>query len=452
MQHDIDDLPDDVSGNAEESADDAVHDGRADGRLGVRRTDGEERGEVEMDTPPSNTVSNNCNNLYYKLLRFGVDSLYLSYPGELKPDVEDNLKALKKVAQSPEPYQRIGAQYQIWGHLFEVLDKGAQLFPYILEDNCFRIQLSRGGKVPMAYVKVSSEYLTHVGPFEAEKTLRTILDKIGTIQDQANVSRIDLFADFSSNVDMESWGRRAWVTRASSVNSYSVNDQFSGWAIGLGGPVAARLYDKILEVQKSEKVYLFDLWKQGGWEIDEPVLRLEFEIKREILAQLGPVKLRDVLPNLNGLWSYAMTDWLKLTLPSETDKTRSRWPIHPLWAFLSSIDWETSGGPLTRQFSPARIPGDDKLFGMGFSYIVSFMAREGILDITKGIDAFIEEIYMYQERKSYDLGMPFDKYVEECVRIKARHFNSILNPQSGEVLDKVFQAGVEAYRKASDGE
>lgn len=370
----------------------------------------------------------------------------------MKPDIEDNLKALKKVAQSPEAYQRVGAQYQIGGHLFEVKDKGAQLFPYILEDNCFRLQLSRGGKVPMAYVKVSSEYLTHVGPEHAEKDLRAVLEALGDIHEAANVSRIDLHADFVSNVNMESWGRRAWVTRASSVNAYAVGDQFSGWAIGLGGPIAARLYDKILEVQKSEKGYLFELWKRGGWQFNEPILRLEFEIKREILAQLGPLKLRDVLPNLNGLWSYATTEWLKLTIPSETDQTRSRWPVHPLWGYLSSIDWETNGGPLTRKFTPNRIPGDDKLFGMGFSYIISFMARQGITSFPKGVDSFIETLYMYQERKSQNLGLPFDKYIEECVRIKARQFNSMLNPESETVLEKVFRAGVEAYRKASDGE
>ena len=59
-----------------QTAADAVLDGRADGRLGGRRTDGEERGKVEMDTPPSNTVSNkSIPPLYYKPLRFGVDSL-----------------------------------------------------------------------------------------------------------------------------------------------------------------------------------------------------------------------------------------------------------------------------------------------------------------------------------------------------------------------------------------
>ncbi len=188
-------------------------------------------GEVESDlpdalhlsetssqgTPPSNTVPNNCNSEYFKLLRFGVDSLYLSYPGELLPVVDDKLKELKKIAQSPEPFEQVKAQYPINGHIFEVKDKGARLFPYILEDNAFRIQLSRSQSVPLAYVKISSEYLTHVGSVVAEKALEAILNQFGVVHESANVSRIDLFVDFVSSEDMESWDRHAWVTRASAI-------------------------------------------------------------------------------------------------------------------------------------------------------------------------------------------------------------------------------------------
>ena len=53
------------------------------------------------------------------------------------------------------------------------------------------------------------------------------------------------------------------------------------------------------------------------------VWRLEFELKREVLTQKGLSKLYQVLDHLDGLWSYATTEWLRLTLPSEDDKTRS---------------------------------------------------------------------------------------------------------------------------------
>lgn len=418
------------------------------------RTD-EHGGEVEQGTPPTNRVPNNCNSEYFKPLRWGIDSLYLSYPGELFHEADTRLKELKKIAQSPDDHDKVLAQYPIDGHIFEVKDKGAKLFPYILEDNAFRIQLSRSKSLPLAYVKISSEYLTHVGPVEAEKTLRHILEQFGTINEFANVSRIDLFVDFVSSEDMESWDRRAWVTRASGINSYSVDGAFSGWVIGPGGVISCRLYDKTLEIEKqSKKFYLHKLWKMAGWNGSDKVWRLEFELKREVLTQKGLSKLHEVLANLNGLWSYTTTEWLRLTLPNPDDQTRSRWPIHPLWGYLSSVDWETNGGPLSSRFSAARVPGDDKLFSIGLSTIISYMAREGIKDLYAGYDAFIAALYNYHAGKSHFLGLPFDDYIAEKVAIKARLFNSILNGmEPTEAEEQAAQEKQEEqYRKQSDGE
>ena len=215
---------------------------------------GQEAAEsLASGAPPSNTAPYNCND-YFKALRWGVDSLYLSYPGELSREVDSQLKALKELAKSSDPAEVAKAQLAVGGHIFEVKEKGASLFPYILEDGAFRIQLSRPGhKAPMAYVKVSAKYLAHVGPVEAEKHLYAVLSELGEIKESANVSRIDLFVDFQSSVDMESWDRHAWVTRASSINAYSVSGQFSGWTIGMGGIISARLYNKLLEVVRQRQ-------------------------------------------------------------------------------------------------------------------------------------------------------------------------------------------------------
>lgn len=401
--------------------------------LAARRTDCGRRGE-KKDAPPSNTASSNCNSGYFKPLRWGVDSLYLSYPGELSSEMDKELRKLKEIAQSPEPYQRINAQLSLDGHIFEVKDKGAPLFPYILEDNAFRIQVSRSaGKVPLAYVKLSSEYLSHVLPNVAEEALRRVILRLGELPEEANVSRIDLFVDFVSSVDMESWDRHAWVTRAKRIDAHADGD-FSGWSIGLGGIISGRLYNKTLEIEKSKKTYLFDLWRAAGWDGESAVWRLEFELKREVLTQHGLSKLGEVLGNLNGLWSYCTTDWLRLTLPQEDDQTRSRWPIHPLWGYLSSIDWETPGGELTKRFSNARLPSDDKLFSMGLSMVIGYMAREGIRDLFDGLRTFEAAMYSYHESKSHYMGLPFDDYIAEKVSVKAREFCSMLNPETKKIV------------------
>ena len=97
----------------------------------------------------------------------------------------------------------------------------------------------------MAYVKLSNEYLTHLLPADAGKCLSDVLSQLGAIESTANVSRIDLFVDFVSEQNIESWNREAWVTRASDVTAYAIDNHFTGWSIGLGGLVAARLYDKL---------------------------------------------------------------------------------------------------------------------------------------------------------------------------------------------------------------
>lgn len=423
-------------------------------------------GEVEQDltdalhqsesssqgTPPSNTVPNNCNREYFKLLRFGVDSLYLSYPGELLPEVDEELKELKQIAQSPEQHLQVQAQYPIGEHIFEVKSSGKGFFPYVLKDNAFHIQLSRSRSIPFAYVQLSSEYLTHKAPLNAENALYLILKRLGTIDQSANVSRIDLFVDFVTSVNMESWDRHAWVTRAAAINTYSVEREFSGWMIGAGGVISCRLYNKTLEIKQSRKAYLLELWHKAGWNGYDPVWRLEFQLKREVLTQKGLGKLTEVIDNLNGLWGYATTEWLRLTLPNAEDKTRSRWPIHPLWGYLSSADWQTDNNPLLPRFSSARIPSNEMIFGYALSSLVSFMAREQITDFDHGFAAYKLAFCQHFDEKSFNLGLSFDDFIKEKIAIKARQFNTILNCDiEAEEKTKLDKSAAE-YRKQSDGE
>ena len=99
-----------------------------------------EDGDREAVAMPSNTATNNSiNEGLIKFLRFGVDSLYISYQGELFDSVDEKLGKLKLFARSESQDQQAKAQYKIGDHLFEVKDKGTSMFAYILEDNAFRI-------------------------------------------------------------------------------------------------------------------------------------------------------------------------------------------------------------------------------------------------------------------------------------------------------------------------
>ncbi|WP_269532835.1 hypothetical protein [Chitinimonas sp. BJYL2] len=364
------------------------------------------------------------------------------------------LTELKKLAQSGDPSQQAKAQLPLSGHVFEVKDKGASMSPFILDDAAFRIQLAKPSKtLPMAYAKVAAAFLAHRPPQDAEAHLQGLLAQLGDLHERPNVSRIDLFVDFVSSVDMESWGRQAWVTRANSVNAYSVAGAFSGWSIGVGGSMGCRLYNKSLEHAQNGKDYLLPLWAEAGRKEGETVWRLEFEFKRESLTLKGLSKLEQVLANLNGLWSYATTEWLKLTEPNPADSTRSRWPVHPLWSHLASVDWETQGGPLANSYPDTRAPSDERLFSTGLSTLVSYMAREHIDDLYQGNEQFITDLYRFHDAKSARLGMSFDEYITGKLASKRRLFNTDLNdPGLIERLEaERVRKATQQYRKDSGG-
>ena len=416
---------------------------------------GESGSEGIQGASPSNTAPLNSNNLLpdgFRLLRLAVDSLYLSYPGDIHSGVLTQLTALKGKAQSPDLVQQAQAQFVAGDHIFEVKDKGAGLFPFVLDDNAFRIQFSRPNKrLPIAYVKVSAEYLAHKGPRAVQEELESLLLEFGEITGRNMVSRIDLAADFSSPCIMDSWHRSAWVTRAVEIHSYAKDQQFTGWTIGMGGVIAARLYDKTKEITHSGKTWATELWRPAGWEPGQQVWRLEFECKRDYPKERELSSLESVLVNLNGLWRYATTEWLRLTEPNPNDLTRARWPTHPLWNALANVDWETSGGVLLKRFTNARMPDEKRLCSVVFGSLASYMAVHQIEDKNVAIDGLLGKMHEHFQGIAYLQGLEIDELLNQKIAARTRLFNSGVNRQDAP-KEAPESEGVKAYRKASRGE
>lgn len=421
----------------------------------VRFARGSEPGS-ERGAPPSNTAPPNSKEPLpdgFRLLRLGVDSLYLSYSGELHPASLDALNKLKAFAQSEHPEEQAKAQWPVGSHFFRVHDKGARLFPFILEDNAYRIQIAKPGKkLPMAYVKVSAQCLAHRGPQAVQEELHAILSEFGAVGSNL-VSRIDLAADFITPVVMDSWDRSAWVTRASEIHNYSCDQKFTGWTIGLGGQMGCRLYDKVQEIVHSGKVWNFDLWTAHGWSPGEEVWRLEFQFEREFLKSRQLSTLDSVLERLSGLWGYATSGWLRLTVPSENDATRSRWPLHPLWVSLAFVDWGSAHSILLDRYTNARTPIELRMIAMVLGALSSYMAMHGIEDRNEAIDGLLQALYQHYGEVARRKGIAFDDYLAQRVALKARDFCTTSNaPGLVESIKKDFEdEGAEAYRRASRG-
>ena len=429
-------------------------------------TPGKSGTECISGAPPSNTAPYNSIELEkrkeniekekgFRLLRIAVDSLYLSFPGELSPSIQAALTKLKDYAQSVAIEEQCQAQYPLGAHIFEVKDKGARMFPYVLEDNAYRIQLARSGKknLPMAYVKVSAEYLAHKGPQAVQEELRELLLEFGSLSGSNVVSRIDLAADFCSPVVMDSWHRTAWVTRATEIHSYSKDQIFTGWSIGMGGVIGCRLYNKIQEIVHSGKSWAMNLWIPMGWKPGEDVWQLEFEFKREFLKGRGLSSLDSVMENLNGLWRYVTTEWLRLTIPNETDSTRARWPTHDLWDTLASVDWDSAQGVLLDKCTTARNPTELRLITVVLGAMTSYMALHNIDDRNVAIDQLTAKLYEHYSDVAFRKDLTFDQYLAIRIAVKSREFNTAINaPGLTDNLKQDFlDEREDAYRRASNG-
>jgi hypothetical protein len=407
-------------------------------------------------TPPCNTVPLNYNPQTFKSLRYGVDSLYVSYPGLIAEDWDRKLSDLKQLAQSEKENEQALAQVVIGDHIFEVKDKGRGRFSYVLVDNSFFLQASNGRSksLPMAYVQISSEYLAHAGVGQAEKSLQFIVNSLGLVHEPANISRVDLFMDFCADIKMDAFNPlESWITRTQSIDLHYRYNRFSGWSFGMGGDIGARLYDKTLEVEKkSKKFYLHELWGAAGWDGQVHVWRMEFEAKREVLKQLSIRKLSDLLTLQTPLWLYLTQDWLRLAIPSITDSNQTRWPNHPLWnSITESFDKDSVQTKLER-FSSVRVPEDERLFLHGLGGITSFMAREGIEDLGEGIGEFFHQAEYYHNMRKGVLGSAMKVYIDRKVRAKNRRFNTV-NNRLKHLADKLeIQDKAEEYLSVSDGE
>lgn len=398
----------------------------------VRAPDGREHGEDTKGTPPSNTVPSNDNIDKFKPLRFGVDSLYLSYHGQLLEHWDIKLDELKTKAQSEDEAEQALAQVNIGSHIFEVRDKGVPRFPYVLVDNCFFIKINRkqSRTLPMAHVQISSEYLAAIGLEATEQDLRIVINTLGIVDGEASVSRADLFLDFVCTDNLAEIEQPDWITRANLMAKYfdcRLAEPFTGWVIGMGGNLHARLYEKIIEiVNKSNKTYLFGLWQANGWQLGEKVWRMEFQTEKQTLKELGIITISDLLKHQAALWHYLTHDWLRLSIPNPNDSKRDRWPNHPLWDAIAGVYALPLDQPRLQRFRPARLPADERLFVHGLGGLTSFMASRGIEDFGEGLGEYLVQAKEFHASK----GEPFHSYVERKVKAKARKYNTIENQKN----------------------
>ncbi|MBN4075434.1 MAG: hypothetical protein COA71_11880 [SAR86 cluster bacterium] len=410
---------------------------------------------ISQGTAPSNTVPSNYNNqTNTTVLRTGIDSLYLSFPGELSQESSKVLDKLKEYARSLDPETTSLAQIELAGHLFYVSDKGRSVYSYVLRNNWYEIQVSKLGadRLPLAYVKIPSELLTLKPLSSITEDLTQVVSSLGLLKGIINLSRVDLCADFITDFPLSAVADSDWITRARGISRHSVSKRFSGFSIGLGGKLSARLYDKTLEMQSKPRPYLAMVWGASGWDGEQVIWRLEFQFRRNVLKELNTPTCDLLEDHLAGLWNYATCHWLRLAISNDTDTNPTRWPTAHVWEILRTAPWSGNADFPRVDVEKGRLPSNKTLFENGLSGYTSFMAREGYAKADDGMRAYYLAAKAYHDAREPFTGKDFQDYVLEKIKVKQRLFSTAVNVRSKKTALEEYQETPESYRRKKDGE
>jgi hypothetical protein len=269
------------------------------------------------------------------ILVSGIDSLVISTNTAWKDTsifiVLDELK--KKAQQNSIDYQGQFKHFnpnEVWP--FTIKPNGTSGFSWILSGCDFTYKIANSaepGSRPNVMIEIRSEALWRLGPEEVIKIALSIIEANGGHIIETKISRVDLCVDFLMSKKKWSYELMDYaVTRAIDTDPHYKRKKFTGISIGKG-VISARLYDKPLEIQqKSKKYWMFDIW--GIKEVPEgkKIIRIEFQLRREILNEIGIKDINDLFQKIDGAWAYCTRKWLKFQDHPELHHTQQltlRW-------------------------------------------------------------------------------------------------------------------------------
>jgi hypothetical protein len=310
------------------------------------------------------------------VLAAGIDSLYVSFKGEVDAARLDDIELLKVRAQeagqpqlvlSPRDRKAL-VQASGWGS-----------YRYWLRCGDFDVFVGRGRSLSAVYTRIASEFIHEVGPLDALADLKSFVGSLLLGQTEQTVcSRADIYTDFQGWVPRsEDYDRFITRSRRNTCHIAVHHDgrRFTGFTFGRDAMVA-RLYDKSLEIVQSGKAWMREVWGDRR-DPSTPVWRLEFQLRREVLGECSLSKPEDVLAQRASLRAYAMR-WLSLREPTPQG-TRTLWPVADVWSQLTRSQAGAAHSPLVRR----RIrEHDERVLVRGLTgYASSLAAVTGVSDL-----------------------------------------------------------------------
>jgi hypothetical protein len=321
-------------------------------------------------------AENTVENEPVRVLLTGIDTLdlgvYVTFDREW-PRFRAKLAQYKQQARGTAGYVLPGGRYA-------VLPGGKPNYPFHVQTIGAQLYLSKkqqpDGDTPNVLLSLNAQRLWHLGVQGAvAETLRELHDLAGGTVQECRVSRCDLAADLQLPEPLTDHFLRAHaVRRAAEGKVYLRRDELATFYCGAAGSdVQLRIYDKSREIIHSEKFWFLPLW---GLEVNAGVWRVEFQLRREFLRNVGINTLEELQARQGDLWRYLTEEWFSLRL--QDNEHTSRRTVLPLWQVVQSC--ADRFGPAAEGVQRRRVPPSSHVgptINHLFAALVGLGARTG---------------------------------------------------------------------------
>lgn len=267
-------------------------------------------------SPPANVKTDDL--IPPTVLASGIDTLYLTMNITWSNgDFFKCLSELKDTAIEEEEDQQITLKDEVTQNewVFNVRPHGVKRYEWLIYNNEYTIKIGNWLKpktIPSVIVEIRSETLWSHGFQKAVNNITHLLEQKMAFIHNIKPSRVDICVDILLPEELWSMDLLNYkVTRATYTSPHLVYKMLTGITTGKGA-IKSRLYDKPLEIkQKKDKEWMYDIWGLPQVPQHAKIIRVEFQIMREILKKLGIDEIIDLLNKVQNLWGYCTQNWLK---------------------------------------------------------------------------------------------------------------------------------------------
>ncbi|MFH7322615.1 hypothetical protein [Aeromicrobium sp. JJY06] len=345
-------------------------------------------------------------------LASGIDALYLTGAAAIPSDLMELLAAERDRSASLRGSGGTADPVALGAHEFTVGWGGWDNYRFRLDapGRALIGLVSSGEAFPDIRVQPRAEFLHAVGARGVLAWVYDVVETMGLVVDW-KVSRVDLFADFHG-LDLFAETRWDFVCKGKRRKTFEDGDDLETLYFGSGKPVLARLYDKTKETAAKGTDWWPDVWGPE-YRRGEQVWRVEFEINRAYLKDVGLSSPEEVLDAAGRLWVKLSGEWLTLRVPTE-DSNRSRWPVSPVWEVVQAATFGDSaiGHELVRS---GQLRGDLRKLTPG---AIGFMSSLAALIGARNEAEFREKLPAFVARDERVRGVSF----ADRVSVKRREY------------------------------